>query len=30
MTPEANVRQTIVALLTAAGWHVCDVAYANL
>ena len=30
MTPEARARQTIDALLTAAGWHVCDVANANL
>jgi type I site-specific restriction endonuclease len=30
MTPEACARQTIDALLTAAGWHVCDVASANL
>jgi type I restriction enzyme R subunit len=30
MTPEARARQTIDALLTAAGWHVCDVAGANL
>ena len=30
MTPEARARQTIDALLTAAGWHVCDVASANL
>ena len=30
MTPEARARQTIDALLTAAGWHVCDVANANI
>ncbi|MDP3373202.1 MAG: type I restriction-modification enzyme R subunit C-terminal domain-containing protein [Hydrogenophaga sp.] len=30
MTPEARARQTIDALLTAAGWHVCDVASANM
>lgn len=30
MTPEARPRQTIDALLTAAGWHLCDVASANL
>ncbi len=30
MTPEARARQTIDALLNAAGWHVCDVASANL
>ena len=30
MTPEAKARQTIDALLTAAGWHVCNVADANL
>lgn len=30
MSPEARARQTIDALLTAAGWHVCDVASANL
>ena len=30
MTPEARARQTIDALLTAAGWHVCDVASVNL
>lgn len=30
MTPEARARQTIDALLLAAGWHVCDVASANL
>jgi type I restriction enzyme R subunit len=30
MTPEARARLTIDALLTAAGWHVCDVASANL
>lgn len=30
MTPEARARQTIDALLTAAGWHVCDAASANL
>ncbi len=26
MTPEANARQTIDALLLAAGWHVCNAA----
>jgi type I restriction enzyme R subunit len=30
MTPEARARQTIDALLTQAGWHVCDVANANI
>lgn len=30
MTPEARARQTIDALLTAAGWHICDMANANL
>jgi type I site-specific restriction endonuclease len=30
MTSEARARQTIDALLTAAGWHVCNVANANL
>lgn len=30
MSPEARARQTVDALLTAAGWHVCDVASANL
>ncbi|GAA4421881.1 type I restriction-modification enzyme R subunit C-terminal domain-containing protein [Acidovorax lacteus] len=30
MTPEAQARITIDALLTAAGWHVCDVAQANI
>ena len=29
MTPEAKARQTIDALLVAAGWHVCDVAGAT-
>lgn len=29
MSPEARARQTIDALLTAAGWHVCDVANTN-
>lgn len=29
MTPEARVRQTIDALLTAAGWRVCDVGNAD-
>jgi len=29
MTPEAKARQTIDALLTQAGWHVCDMAQAN-
>lgn len=27
MTPEAKARQTIDALLVAAGWYVCDVVY---
>jgi len=30
MTPEAKARQTIDALLLAAGWHVCNVADVNL
>jgi type I restriction enzyme R subunit len=30
MTPEARARQTIDALLIAAGWHVCNVATANI
>ena len=30
MTPEARARQTIDALLMQAGWHVCDVANANI
>ena len=30
MTPEARARQTIDALLMQAGWHVCDVADANI
>ena len=30
MTPEARARQTIDALLTAAGWHVCGMADANI
>ncbi|HAX20568.1 MAG TPA: type III restriction endonuclease subunit R [Hydrogenophaga sp.] len=30
MTPEARARQTIDTLLTAAGWHVCNVANANI
>ena len=30
MTPEARARQTIDALLAAAGWHVCNVVNANL
>lgn len=30
MTPEARARQTIDTLLTAAGWHLCDVANANV
>ena len=30
MTPEARARQTIDALLTQAGWHVCNVADANI
>jgi type I restriction enzyme, R subunit len=29
-TPEAKARQHIDALLTAAGWHVCDLKNANL
>ena len=29
MTPEARARQTIDALLVAAGWHVCNVAGAT-
>ena len=29
-TPEARARQTIDALLTAAGWHVCNMADANI
>ena len=29
-TPEARARQTIDALLTAAGWHVCNTANANI
>lgn len=29
MSPEARARQTIDALLNAAGWHVCDVANTN-
>ena len=30
MTPEAKARQTIDALLVQAGWHVCDMAHANI
>ena len=30
MMPEGKARQTIDALLVAAGWHVCDVANANI
>ncbi len=30
MTPEARARQSIDALLTQAGWHVCNVADANI
>ena len=30
MTPEACARQTIDALLAAAGWHVCHLADVNL
>jgi len=30
MTPEARARQNIDALLTAAGWHVCNTADANI
>ena len=30
MTPEAKARQTIDALLAQAGWHVCDMADANI
>ena len=30
MTPEAKSRQTIDALLEQAGWHVCDMADANI
>ncbi|HQX58522.1 MAG: DUF4357 domain-containing protein [Rhodoferax sp.] len=30
MTPEAKARQTIDALLAQAGWHVCDMAQANI
>ena len=30
MTPEAKARETIDALLVAAGWHVCNVADANI
>jgi hypothetical protein len=29
-TPEARARQTIDALLAAAGWHVCNMADANI
>ena len=30
MTPEAKAKATIDALLVAAGWHVCNVAQANI
>ena len=30
MTPEARARQTIDALLTQAGWHVCNILDANI
>jgi type I restriction enzyme R subunit len=30
MTPEKNARVNIDALLTQAGWHVCDMAHANI
>ena len=30
MTPEAKARTSIDALLAAAGWHVCDMAQANI
>ena len=30
MTPEARARQTIDALLMQAGWHVCNMADANI
>ena len=30
MTPEAKARETIDALLTQAGWYVCDMAQANI
>lgn len=30
MTPEAKARVSIDALLVAAGWHVCDMAQANI
>jgi type I restriction enzyme R subunit len=30
MTPEARARQSIDALLMQAGWHVCNVADANI
>ena len=30
MTPEAKARNTIDALLQQAGWHVCDLANANI
>lgn len=30
MTPEAKARQAIDALLTQAGWHVCDMADTNI
>ena len=30
MTPEKKARVSIDALLTQAGWHVCDIAHANI
>jgi type I restriction enzyme R subunit len=30
MNPEAKARVSIDALLVAAGWHVCDMAQANI
>ena len=30
MTPEQRARVSIDALLTAAGWHVCDMAHASI
>lgn len=30
MTPQAKARQTIDALLAQAGWHICDMADANI
>jgi type I restriction enzyme R subunit len=30
MTPEQKARVSIDALLTQAGWHVCDMAHANI